>query len=61
MVANSDPPCVGSSQAGNAIKQRGLPRPAWAENDRDPRGDGESEVEGEIAPGIGKVFAKLHR
>src|SRR5579864_6487259 len=59
-VTDSDPPSVGSSQAGDAIEQRGLPRPAWAENDRDSRGNGESEVEDEIAPGISKVFAKLH-
>src|ERR1700690_182874 len=60
-VADRDPARVGNRQARDAVEQRGLPCPGWAENNRDSRRDGERDVECEISFGTGIGLLELRR
>ena len=47
-------------QARDAVEQRRLTCARWAEDDCDSTGEGKSDVEREIAPGVGKAFMDLN-
>src|ERR1700722_7830962 len=52
---------IRDGQARDPAEQRGLPCPAWSEDDGDSRRDGGPDVERKVPPGIGKTFLELSR